>query len=398
MMKPLSIEIRNAVLRTMAKLVEQERNHIILTNQEDLSDYNGSDLAMEERLKVDDKKVDEMILSLNQLASQEDPIGIERFHFTHDNGIKVINKTAAFGTILIIYESRPDVTIEAGGIAFKSGNKILLKGGKESLKSNLKIVSLWHKALEENGVSKDWVEYLNYNRTETQAFLEKPTQKVDLIVPRGGEKLIEFVKAHATCPVIVSGRGNNFVYVHEDADTDLALKVILNAKTAKISACNALDKVLVSSKLPNFEGFTAMLIEALIESKVEVIVDKSLENFENTKTIQNEDIWYEEFLDYKIVIGTIDSQDRAIDMINKYCGGHSAAIITRDNEAAQQFMESIDAAAVYQNASTRFTDGGQFGLGGELAISTDKLHQRGPIGLQHLVTNKWYVYGEGQIR
>ncbi len=397
-MKPLSIEIRNTVLRTMAKLVEQERNQIILTNQEDLSDYDGSDLAMEERLKVDDKKVDEMILSLNQLASQEDPIGIERFHFTHDNGIKVVNKTAAFGTILIIYESRPDVTIEAGGIAFKSGNKILLKGGKESLKSNLKIVSLWHKALEENGVSKDWVEYLNYNRTETQAFLEKPTQKVDLIVPRGGEKLIEFIKAHATCPVIISGRGNNFVYVHEDADTDLALKVILNAKTSKISACNALDKVLISSKLPNFEGFTAMLIEALIESKVEIIVDKSLENFENTKTIQNEDIWYEEFLDYKIVIGTIDSQDHAIDMINKYCGGHSAAIITKDNEAAQQFMESIDAAAVYQNASTRFTDGGQFGLGGELAISTDKLHQRGPIGLQHLVTNKWYVYGEGQIR
>ncbi|MEN2488321.1 glutamate-5-semialdehyde dehydrogenase [Flavobacterium sp. B11] len=397
-MKPLSIETRNAVLRTMAKLVEQERNEIILTNQEDLADYDGSDLAMEERLKVDDKKVDEMILSLNQLASQEDPIGVERFHFTHDNGIKVVNKTAAFGTILIIYESRPDVTIEAGGIAFKSGNKILLKGGKESLKSNLKIVSLWHKALEENGVSKDWVEYLNYNRTETQAFLEKPTQKVDLIVPRGGEKLIEFVKAHATCPVIVSGRGNNFVYVHEDADTDLALKVILNAKTAKISACNALDKVLINSKLPNFEGFAAMLIEALIESKVEIIVDKSLENFENTKTIENEDIWYEEFLDYKIVIGTIDSQEHAIDMINKYCGGHSAAIITRDNEVAQQFMESIDAAAVYQNASTRFTDGGQFGLGGELAISTDKLHQRGPIGLQHLVTNKWYVYGEGQIR
>ncbi|PIF70656.1 glutamate-5-semialdehyde dehydrogenase [Flavobacterium sp. 2] len=397
-MNPLSIEKRNLVLRSMAKLVEQERNQIILTNQEDLADYNGSDLAMEERLKVDDKKVDEMILSLNQLASQEDPVGIERFHFTHDNGIRVINKTAAFGTILIIYESRPDVTIEAGGIAFKSGNKILLKGGKESLKSNLKIVSLWHQALEENEVSKDWVEYLNYNRTETQAFLERPTQKVDLIVPRGGEKLIEFVKAHATCPVIVSGRGNNFVYVHEKADTDLALKVILNAKTAKISACNAVDKVLIDSKLPNFEGFAAMLIETLIEAKVEVIVDKSLENFENTKTFQNEDIWYEEFLDYKIVIGTIDSQENAIEKINKYCGGHSAAIISRDNDTAQQFMEAIDAAAVYQNASTRFTDGGQFGLGGELAISTDKLHQRGPIGLQHLVTNKWYVYGEGQIR
>ncbi|OXB04225.1 glutamate-5-semialdehyde dehydrogenase [Flavobacterium pectinovorum] len=397
-MNPLSIEKRNLVLHSMAKLVGQERSQIILTNQEDLLAYDGSDLAMEERLKVDNKKVDEMILSLNQLASQEDPVGVERFHFVHDNGIKVVNKTAAFGTILIIYESRPDVTIEAGGIAFKSGNKILLKGGKESLKSNLKIVDLWHQALEQNGVSKDWVEYLNFNRAETQAFLEKPTQKVDLIVPRGGEKLIEFVKQHATCPVIVSGRGNNFVYVHQNADTDLALKVILNAKTSKISACNALDKVLIDSRLPNFEGFTAILIETLIENKVEVIVDESLKSFEDTETLQNEDIWYEEFLDYKIVIGTIDSEEHAIEKINKYCGGHSAAIITRDENVAKQFMESIDAAAVYHNASTRFTDGGQFGLGGELAISTDKLHQRGPIGLQHLVTNKWYVYGEGQIR
>jgi glutamate-5-semialdehyde dehydrogenase len=397
-MNPLSIEKRNLVLRSMAKLVEQERSQIILTNQEDLLAYDGSDLAMEERLKVDDKKVDEMILSLNQLASQEDPVGVERFHFVHDNGIKVINKTAAFGTILIIYESRPDVTIEAGGIAFKSGNKILLKGGKEALKSNLKIVDLWHQALEENEVSKHWVEYLNYNRTETQAFLEKPTQKVDLIVPRGGEKLIKFVKQHATCPVIVSGRGNNFVYVHKDADTDLALKVILNAKTSKISACNAVDKVLIDSKLPNFEGFTAILIEELKEYNVEVIVDESLKSFEDTETLQNEDIWYEEFLDYKIVIGSIDSEENAIEKINKYCGGHSAVIITRDEKAAQEFMDAVDTAAVYQNASTRFTDGGQFGLGGELAISTDKLHQRGPIGLQHLVTNKWYVYGDGQIR
>ncbi|MFH6944837.1 glutamate-5-semialdehyde dehydrogenase [Flavobacterium sp. FlaQc-50] len=394
----LAIEKRNLVLLSMAKLVEQERNRLILTNQADLLAYDGSDLAMEERLKVDDKKIDEMILSLNQLAAQEDPVGVERFHFEHENGIKVINKTAAFGTILIIYESRPDVTIEAGGIAFKSGNKILLKGGKEALQSNLKIVSLWHQALEENQVSKDWVEYLNFNRTETQAFLEKPTQKVDLIVPRGGEKLIEFVKAHATCPVIVSGRGNNFVYVHKEADTDMALKVIMNAKTSKISACNALDKVLIDSRLPNFEGFVALLIEDLIESNVEIIADKTLATFKNTTLLKEENIWHEEFLDYKIVLGTIDSEDHAIEKINKYCGGHSASIITRNAAVAQEFMENVDAAAVYQNASTRFTDGGQLGLGGELAISTDKLHQRGPIGLQHLVTNKWYIYGEGQVR
>lgn len=397
-MNPLSIEKRNLVLHSMAKLVEQERSQIIQVNQEDLSAYDGSDLAMEERLKVDDKKVDEMILSLNQLASQEDPVGVERFHFVHDNGIRVTNKTAVFGTVLIIYESRPDVTIEAGGIAFKSGNKILLKGGKEALKSNLKIVSLWHQALEENGISTEWVEYLNYNRTETQAFLENPTQKVDLIVPRGGEKLIEFVKKHATCPVIVSGRGNNFVYVQQEADLEIALKVILNAKTAKISACNAVDKVLIDNRMDNFEGFTAMLIEELTEAKVEILVDKSLETFKNTELLSDENIWYEEFLDYKIVIGTVNSDSEAIAKINKYCGGHSASIITKNDEIAQNFMESIDAAAVYQNVSTRFTDGFQLGLGGELAISTDKLHQRGPIGLQHLVTNKWYIYGEGQIR
>lgn len=397
-MNPLSIEKRNLVLHSMAKLVEQERSQIIQVNKQDLKAYDGSDLAMEERLKVDDKKVDEMILSLDQLAAQEDPVGVERFHFVHDNGIRVTNKTAVFGTVLIIYESRPDVTIEAGGIAFKSGNKILLKGGKESLQSNLKIVSLWHQALEENGVSTEWVEYLNYNRTETQAFLENPTQKVDLIVPRGGEKLIEFVKKHATCPVIVSGRGNNFVYVQEEADLEIALKVILNAKTAKISACNAVDKVLIDNKIPNFEGFTAMLIEELTEAKVEILVDQSLETFKNTKALLDENIWYEEFLDYKIVIGTVNSDSEAIAKINKYCGGHSASIITKNDGIAQNFMESIDAAAVYQNVSTRFTDGFQLGLGGELAISTDKLHQRGPIGLQHLVTNKWYIYGEGQIR
>ena len=397
-MNPLSIEKRNLVLHSMAKLVEQERSQIIQVNRQDLEAYDGSDLAMEERLKVDDKKVDEMILSLNQLAAQEDPVGVERFHFVHDNGIRVTNKTAVFGTVLIIYESRPDVTIEAGGIAFKSGNKILLKGGKESLQSNLKIVSLWHQALEENGVSTEWVEYLNYNRTETQAFLENPTQKVDLIVPRGGEKLIEFVKKHATCPVIVSGRGNNFVYVQQEADLEIALKVILNAKTAKISACNAVDKVLIDNRIPNFEGFAAMLIEELTEAKVEILVDQSLETFKNTKALSDENIWYEEFLDYKIVIGTVNSDLEAIAKINKYCGGHSASIITKNDAIAQNFMESIDAAAVYQNVSTRFTDGFQLGLGGELAISTDKLHQRGPIGLQHLVTNKWYIYGEGQIR
>ena len=393
----LSIETRNAVLLTMAELLEKERAGIISINKKDLEAYKGDDISMFDRLKADDKKVDEMIAAAKHLASQEDPVGVERFSFKHDNGMQVYNKTASFGTILIIYESRPDVTVEAAGIAFKSGNKILLKGGKESLNSNLKIVELWHKALKQHDAATDWVEYLQFNRTETQAFLEKPTQKVDLIVPRGGERLIAFVKKHATCPVIISGRGNNFVYVSNDADLDIAIDVIINGKS-KISACNAVDKVLIDANLTNKEVFINKLISKLNESKIEVLGDVTVAKNHQLEEISSNEVWYEEFLDYKIVIGEIASNANAIAMINKYGGGHSSVIITKEIEKAKVFMENVDTAVVYHNASTRFTDGGQLGLGGELAISTDKLHQRGPIGLQHLVTNKWYVHGNGQVR
>ena len=394
----LSIAKRNAVLSRMATLLEEERASLKSINKQDLDNYSGADLAMEKRLLVDDAKIDGMILSMQQLASQEDPIGVERFHFVHEKGMKITNKTAAFGTVMIIYESRPDVTVEAGGIAFKSGNKILLKGGKESLLSNLKIVALWHQALKENEVDANWVEYLNYNRSETQAFLEKPTQRVDLIVPRGGEQLIAFVKQHATCPVIVSGRGNNFVYVNQEADLQKAMDIIINGKTSNISVCNALDKVLIDTNLDHWETFAQQIVNQLQEHNVTVLGDQKVADTTGIPQIESDLIWYEEFLDYKIVIGTVNSDQEAITKINQYCGGHSASIITENEVTAQEFMDNVDTAAVYHNASTRFTDGGQFGLGGELAISTDKLHQRGPIGLQHLVTNKWYIYGDGQIR
>jgi len=389
---------RNDVLATMAELIADKRSSILSANKTDVERYDGSDLAMVDRLKVDDSKIEEMILSLSQLIADSDPIGKELYNFKHDNGMNIVNKTAPFGTVLIIYESRPDVTVEAAGIAFKSGNKILLKGGKESLNSNLKIVELWHTALSKNNISKEWVEYMNYNRTETQAFLENPTQRVDLIVPRGGEKLIAFVKQNAKCPVIVSGRGNNFIYVDVDADLDLALSIINNGKVDKISACNAIDKVLINSDLENKESFIKTLVDKLLESNVEILGDAVLTVYDNIIPYESEDIWVQEFLDYKIVIGSVDSTDEAIAKINKFSGGHSAVIITKNNTVAEVFMENVDSAAVYQNASTRFTDGGQFGLGGELAISTDKLHHRGPMGLQHLVTNKWYIKGNGQIR
>jgi glutamate-5-semialdehyde dehydrogenase len=394
----LSIEQRNNVLLSMARLVNDQQDDILRANEKDIKGYDGHDIAMYDRLKVDQEKINGMVTSLEQLAAQKDPVGIERFHFKHENGLDIYNKTASFGTIMIIYESRPDVTIEAGGIAFKSGNKILLKGGKESLNSNLVIVDLWHKALQENKVSNDWVTYLNYDREQTRSYLKHPDQKIDLIIPRGGEKLIAFVKQHATCPVIVSGRGNNFVYVAKDADQKKAMQIILNAKTDKISACNALDKVLINRGLPGYTEFVNSLIQNLQQHKVQILGTKTMASFEGVEPVLEEEVWYEEFLDYKILIGDVVSGEEAISMINKFGGGHSASIITENKNEAHTFMSSIDTAAVYHNASTRFTDGFQFGLGGELAISTDKLHQRGPIGLQHLVTNKWYVYGDGQIR
>jgi len=398
----LTEQQRNNVLLTMAELIQQKQSEILAVNKIEVEAYKGGDLAMYDRLKVDAAKIEGMVVSLQQLVADVDPLNKELYNFTHTNGMNIINKTAPFGTVLIIYESRPDVTVEAAGIAFKSGNKILLKGGKESAKSNSKIVELWHQALETHNISTNWVTYLNYNRTETQAFLEKPTQKVDLIVPRGGEKLIEFVKQNATCPVIVSGRGNNFVYVDAEADLNVAINVIINAKTAKISACNAVDKVLIHDDLISKTNFVKSLIEKLMAklmaADVKILGDAIISKYDHVKEIKNDEIWFEEFLDYKIVLGSIQNINEAIAKINKYGGGHSASIITKNNETAQIFMQSVDTAAVYQNASTRFTDGGQFGLGGELAISTDKLHHRGPMGLQHLVTNKWYIFGDGQIR
>ena len=398
----LSLHKRNEVLQTMAQLLRERSKAILSANKIDMDLFDPNDRAMYDRLKVDEVKVQGMIESLVQLAEQSDPLGRERFSFVHENGLRIFNRTAAFGTVLIIYESRPDVTVEAAGIAFKSGNRILLKGGKESLNSNKAIVDLWHEALQANGVETDWVKYLELDREQTREFLKNPTERIDLIIPRGGEKLIEFVKQNASCPVIVSGRGNNFAYVHRDADPEKAIQILVNAKTDKISACNALDKVLIDKDLPNFQDFLQRLQDTLEGSQVDILLGENTPGFNldsGEKRVKAEDsTWYEEFLDYKILIDGVESEKEAVDRINKFGGGHSATVITRDEDFAKQFMDQVDAAAVYHNASTRFTDGFQFGLGGELAISTDKLHQRGPIGLEHLVTNKWYVYGEGQIR
>ena len=398
-MELLSAKIKNSVLESMVNLLKENCEAILKANKKDIEAFNNKDQAMYDRLILTKKKVDGMITAIEEVKAQDDPVNKIISSTKLNSGLEVINKTAPFGTIMIIYESRPDVTVEASVLAFKSNNKILLKGGKEALHSNTAIVKLWHEALEKNNLSKDYIKMLNMDRQETQAFLKNPTEPLDLVVPRGGEQLIKFVKEHAKCAVLISGRGNNFLYVDENADWEQTIKVILNAKTSKISACNALDKILINKNISDYENKVQQLNNVLKENHVEVLVDDNTKLcLTDEKLIVDSDIWFKEFLELKCCIGTIDSTSEAIKMINKYSGGHSATIMTKNNETAKTFMEQVDCAVVYQNASTRFTDGGQIGVGAELAISTGKLHHRGPLGLKQLVTNKYYVFGDGHIR
>ncbi len=400
-MELLSLAQRNGVLEEMIQLLDTNRAQLISANKKDLDAFDPSDRAMYDRLIMNDHKIDGMITAVKDIHADADPIGVSRYNWTHPNGMEVHNKTAPFGTIMIIYESRPDVTIEAAVVAFKSNNRILLKGGKEAKHSNQALVELWHKALGATGLSKDWITFLQLSRQDTQEYLKNPPVKMDLIVPRGGEGLINYVKSHASCPVLVSGRGNNFMYIHDDADQEMAQELIIQSKVQKISACNALDKVLINENIGDIKMFLTSLTDKLKAQNVEVLVTEEVDKLLSSKdymVVIDENVWYEEFLAMRIVVGLVRGIEQATGLINEYSGGHSVSIVSEDKAQASRFMDAIDAAAVYHNASTRFTDGGQMGVGAELAISTDKLHHRGPLGLHQLVTNKWYVFGSGHTR
>ena len=398
-MKLLDSKLKDEVLQSMIDALNKNKHGIIEANKKDLDAFNKDDQALYDRLIVNEAKVDDMIRAVQEVKDQDDPVGKMKSSIRLDSGLEIINKTDPFGTILIIYESRPDVTIEAAVLAFKANNKILLKGGKEAYHSNIALEQCWHEALKANGVSKDWINLMHLDRNATQEFLRNPDEKLDLIVPRGGERLIGFVKEHAQCAVLVSGRGNNFLYVSPSADWEMSKKVIINAKTDKISGCNALDKVLLDKKLPDLSTKIKDLVKTMEAAKVSVVGDETVEaNTQNVEKIEDNALWKEEFLAMKILIAVCDDIDDAIKVINENSGKHSSVIMTSDKKEAEKYMQEIDAAAVYQNASSRFTDGGQMGVGAELAISTDKLHHRGPLGLEQLVTNKYYVFGDGHIR
>jgi glutamate-5-semialdehyde dehydrogenase len=391
-------ESRNNVLALLARLLDTEREAILAANRLDIAACTADDQVIVDRLRVDQKKIEAMIASVESVAVAADPVGRLLYSHIRENGLRIENRTVPFGTILIIYEARPDVTIEAAAIALKAGNRILLKGGKEARHTNSALVDLWHQALYKSGISTDAVRYLDISRDETQRLIAERSEKFDLVIPRGGDALIDFVVKNSTVPVVVSGRGNNFLYVHSEADRQMAIDIAVNGKQ-RLSVCNALDKIVIDKGLAEREAFIVDLAAALRSEGIEVLGDEAVASVaQGVDRVADESVWYEEFLSAKIVLGEVDGIDRAIDKINKYSGGHSATIVTTNNEAAERFMAEVDAAAVYHNASTRFTDGGQFGLGAEIAISTQKLHFRGPLGSEHLLTNKWFVYGDGQVR
>ncbi len=394
----ITTQIKDATLTLLSELISQHQEEIISANKKDLESTTDLDHTLIDRLKVDQKKVKGMIAAIKEVIDLDDPEGKLLSSYTHPNGMLVENKVVPFGTILIIYESRPDVTIEAAISAFKAGNKILLKGGKEARNSNMKLVELWKKALSENNLPDDFVTYLDINREETQQLLKENTHNVDLIIPRGGDGLINYIKANTNVPLLVSGRGNNFIYIHEDADFDMAMDLVLNGKS-RLSVCNAIDKVLFHSAIPDLRAKIKGLLTPLKIMDMEVYGDgEFFQPMDEIRYNNSEDRWYEEFLSAKLLFGIVDSLDEAISKINTYSGGHSAVIVTKDQEKAATFQEEVDCAAVYHNASSRFTDGGQFGFGAEIAISTQKLHFRGPLGLAQLVTNKWFISGDGQTR
>lgn len=394
----ISTEVKNKTLADLAGLLGTHIADILEQNQLDLASASQLDSTLVDRLKVDEKKVRGMIAAVREVISLEDPEGKLLSQYQHPNGISVENRTVPFGRILIIYESRPDVTIEAAINAFKAGNTILLKGGKESRNTNVYLAALWKRALQMNGLPVDLVTYLDLDRQETQKMLSANSYQLDLIIPRGGETLIEYIRQNTSVPLIISGRGNNFVYVHSDADIQMAQDIIINGKS-RLSVCNAIDKVLFNAAVPGLRDKIKAVSDKAIATKLEVYGDGEVfRGLAGISPMQDPAMYDEEFLSPKILFGLVESVDEAISVINRHSGKHSAVIVTNDQPVAEKFQQRVDCAAVYHNASSRFTDGGQFGMGAEIAISTQKLHFRGPVGLGQLVTNKWFISGNGQIR
>lgn len=394
----LSAKEKNEGLYAMAESLINNADEIIAANNIDLwaSEAKGTSKSMLDRLKLTNERIEGMANGLKQVAALEDPVGEVLEMWTRPNGLQIGKKRVPMGVIGIIYEARPNVTSDAAGLCFKSGNAVILRGGSEAINSNKAIAKALRAGLEKAGLEKDSVQLIEDTSREIATEMMKLNDYIDVLIPRGGAGLIKAVVNNATVPVIETGTGNCHIYVDEDCDFEMAKNIVINAKTSRPSVCNAAEKLLINEKIA--KDFMPMIFEALREKNVEIRGDEALKAIDDSVVLASDDEWYNEYLDYKIGVKIVKDIDEAINLINQYGSGHSEAIVTKSYEASQKFLQKVNAAAVYVNASTRFTDGEEFGFGAEIGISTQKLHARGPMGLKELTTIKYIIFGNGQIR
>ena len=397
-LQKMTAEQKNHSLLAAANALRDETEAILAANREDIAagEANGMHPGMIDRLRLTKERIDAMAEGLEQIVELEDPIGQVMETFTRPNGLVIEKKRVPLGVIGIIYESRPNVTADAFGLCFKTGNAVILKGGSDAIHSNMAITKALRNSLEVSGVTPDAIQLIeNTDRSVTSAFM-KMNEYVDVLIPRGGAGLIRAVVENSTIPVIETGTGNCHVYVDKAADLDMAVKIIMNAKTQRIGVCNACESLVIHEAVR--EAFLPRLADALRSKNVEMRGDEGIRAYLEDCVPATEEDYGKEYLDYIISMKTVKSVDEAIAHINRYNTKHSECIVTDDPEAAQQFLNEVDAACVYVNASTRFTDGFEFGCGAEIGISTQKLHARGPMGLKELTSYKYIVHGNGQIR
>ena len=395
----LSTAAKNDLLNQVAKALVAESAYIITENAKDMANAkeNGISEIMQDRLLLTEDRIAGIAEGVRQVADLQDPIGQVVRGYTNLDGLKIVQKRVPMGVIAMIFESRPNVSIDAFSLAFKTNNAIILRGGRDAINSNKALVTVARKALENAGITADAVQLVEDTSHEVAEELMAATKYVDLLIPRGGARLIQTVKEKAKVPVIETGVGNCHIYVDKYANLDMATQIVINAKTQRPSVCNAAESLVVHADIA--EDFLPNLEKAI--SKVQAVVfradEKALKLMKKSVPASPED-FATEFLDYIMSVKVVDSLDEAIGWINTYTTSHSEAIVTQDISRAEQFQDDVDAAAVYVNASTRFTDGFVFGLGAEIGISTQKMHARGPMGLEALTSTKFYINGQGQIR
>lgn len=394
----MSTTEKNSALLAMASKLLEKKAYIIEENKKDLQNAinKGTSKVMLDRLALDESRIEGMANSLKEVVRLADPVGEFLGMWKRPNGLQIGKQRVPMGVIGIIYEARPNVTCDAAGLCLKTGNAVILRGGSEAINSNIAIVKVLREGIVEAGLPEYSIQLVEDTSREVATEMMRLKEYIDVLIPRGGAGLIQAVVNNATVPVIETGVGNCHVYVDDKANLEMARDIVINAKTSRPSVCNAEEKLLIHESIA--KDFLNIIVPALREKEVEVRGDKKVKEVVNDVVEITDDQWGEEYLDLIIGIKVVANVDEAISHINKYGSGHSEVIVTDSYENSQRFLQRVDAAAVYVNASSRFTDGGEFGFGAEIGISTQKLHARGPMGLNELTTTKYIIYGNGQIR